>query len=166
MSDSTAYSFPAYRTVEWIADIIDSQFCFPSVLANVDLTPDYMTASASAVVYKTKSEAAKEQIRRALFRHSLFKIQNAEVTFSCKEKRSLLRVVASPGSISGKAFDIFSKEEAMKFLSEEVWTVDRCGSQRDYFVRYYREGKDGFSTRVIPASFGDKLALLRYYFSS
>ena len=171
MSTPSGFSFPAFRSAEWINDLIDNHVCFPSVLQTVDLTPDYMTSSGSASLYKTKSSAAREQIRRALFRHSLFKIQNAEVTYaSCSDPRTLLDVTLtknqdSGGSISGRLFDLVCKETSTSFIAEELWAVDRCGSRREYLVRYYREGKDGFSTRVIPNSLLDKFALVRYYFS-
>lgn len=172
MSFPPVFRFPAFRSAEWINDLIDNHVCFPSVLQTVDLTPDYMTSSGSAALYKTKSSAAREQIRRALFRHSLFKIQNAEVTYaSCSDQRTLLDVVSLTnnqdlgGSVSGRLFDLVCKETSTKFIAEELWTVDRCGSKREYLVRYYREGKDGFSTRVIPNSLLDKFALMRYYFS-
>ena len=166
----TEYTFPAFRTAEWIKELIDSQYCFPGILEHVDLTPEYMASTSSAALFKTKSLAAKEQIRRALFRHSLFKIQNTEVTFvSCKDPRILLEVSSSTREGEGwsaKLIDRFLNEKTTQFVSQELWTVDRCGSPREYAVRYYREGPDGFRTRVIPRSVVDKVGLLRYYFSS
>ncbi|CAD7922306.1 unnamed protein product [Amoebophrya sp. A25] len=52
----------------------------------------------------------------------------------------------------------------VEFLREEFWTVDRCGQERDYRVRYYREaGGDGFTTAVWPKKMRDKVALLYYH---
>jgi hypothetical protein len=62
--------------------------------------------------------------------------------------------------------DKITNPDTQKILSEELWKIDRCGSQRQYFVRYYREGDDGFSTRVFPGMFGDKIGMLKYYFST
>jgi hypothetical protein len=63
-------------------------------------------------------------------------------------------------------FDRIINPESQKLVSEEIWKIDRCGSERDYFVRYYREGDDGFSTRVFPGNFMDKIGMLRYYFGT
>jgi len=136
------------------------------VLKDVDLTPEYMANNPTANLYRNKAAAAKDQIRRALFRHALFKIQNIEVTSSCRDERvlsSISRVGTS--SIFRDTLDSISNPESQKILSEELWTIKRCGYFREYFVRYYREGDDGFSTRVFPKQMMDKIGMMRYYFS-
>ena len=163
----TTFVFPQFRSEAWIRTLIDSQYAHPGVLRDVDLTPQYMANCAAAALYKSKSAATIEQIRRALFRHALFKIQNAEVTTaSCSKDRILESIEKVPNpQWTHSLLDKLVLEENTKFIAEEVWKVDRCGSPREYFVRYYREGEDGFSTRVLPGRFFDRLGLLRYYFS-
>lgn len=162
------FVFPHFRTAEWISSLIDSQYCHPDVLLNVDLTPTYMAQNPAAGLYIAKSNAAKEQIRRTLFRHALFKIQNVEVTkSSCLEHRSLLSVESANGNTTHSLWDkaLGVSPETTKLIAQELWTIDRCGSKRPYWVRYYKEGDDGFSTRIIPDKFLDKIAMLRFYLS-
>ena len=48
-------------------------------------------------------------------------------------------------------------------MREELWKVDRCGVDHEYKVRYYREPcGDGFSNIVVPQSFQDKLAWIKF----
>jgi hypothetical protein len=162
-----AFSFPQYRSEDWLKILLESGYSHPEVLSGVDLTPEYMAANPSAALYRNKSLAAKEQIKRTLFRHALFKIQNIEVVDgSCKSDRILLGVRQSTeSSLSARVMDKISNHESTRFVCEEMWTINRCGKDREYAVRYYREGDDGFSTRVVPVSFSDKINMLRYYFS-
>lgn len=161
------FEFPAFRSEAWIQQLIGSLFCPSEVLANADLTPAYMASNPSAALYKSKANEAKEQIRRALFRHSLFKIQNVEVTdSSCRIDRVVKSIaLASSGSLSGLIMDVLAKDKESTFFREEIWTVDRCGTDHQYAVRYYREGADGFSSRVVPLGLMDKIAMMRFYFS-
>jgi hypothetical protein len=147
--------FPPFRSEEWIKSLIESQTCPEEVLSGIDLTPKYMRDNPAAGLYPEKVAATKESIRRALFRHSLFKIQNIEVTVeSCGADRAILSIAAT------KSW--FNWETP---VTEELWKVDRCGSVREYTVKYYSEGDDGFSTKVVPRAVGDKIRMLRYYFS-
>ena len=161
------FTFPQFRSEAWIRSLLESQYCHPAVLADVDLTPEYMASNPSAALYKNKSNMAKEQIRRALFRHALFKVQNVEVTDStCKDDRVLTEIVrTTQESFFSTSVDRLVNDEGTKFVSEEVWNIQRCGEPVQYSVRYYREGNDGFSTRVVPHSFLGKIGMLRYYFS-
>ena len=161
------FSFPQFRSEDWLKSLVDSGYSHPDVLSEVDLTPEYMASNPSAALYRNKSSAAKEQIRRTLFRHALFKIQNVEVVDgNCKSDRILSCVrKSSENSISGQVMDKILNHETTRFLSEEIWTINRCGKDRQYAVRYYREGNDGFSTRIVPMSLLDKINMLRYYFS-
>ena len=161
------FEFPAFRSDDWIKQLVASLYCPPEVLASADLTPEYMATNPSAALYKNKATEAKEQIRRALFRHSLFKIQNVEVTdSSCRIDRVMKSIVSgSPNSYSGQLMDLAAKDKESKFMLEEIWTIDRCGTDHKYAVRYYREGADGFSARVVPLGFMDKIAMMRFYFT-
>jgi hypothetical protein len=165
---SSQFKFPAFRTTEWLNSLIDSLYVFPSVLANIDLTPEYMANNPTANLYRAKAAAAREQIRRALFRHALFKIQNIEVTFeNCREDRQLLSVQqVSHQSFLRNGWDKIMNPESQQLVSEELWTIDRCEKKRVYLVRYFKEGDDGFSTRVVPRNIIDAIGMFRYYFTS
>lgn len=162
-----SFAFPAFRSEEWIRSLL--VYCHPDVLSGVDLTPKYMEASPSAGLYISKANGAKEQIRRTLFRHAIFKIQNVEVTDrSCTTDRYLTSVNASPAGpaqrVRSALIDLWT-DNSSRLISEEIWNIDRCGSNRPYYVRYYREGDDGFSTRVVPQKVSDIFGMLRFYFS-
>ena len=167
MEEEKKFHFPAFRTPQWISSLIDSLYVHPRILKDIDLTPEYMANNATANLYRNKTAAAKEQIRRALFRHALFKIQNIEVTFDCREDRVLESVEkVATQSFVRDGWDRVMNPESQKLLLEEVWTIDRCSKKREYLVRYYKEGDDGFSTRVIPRSFLDMVGMFRFYFTS
>ena len=166
MMEDSKFPFPAFRSDEWLKSLINSLYVYPRVLENVDLTPEYMANNATATLYRNKAAAAKEQIRRALFRHALFKIQNIEVTFSCREDRVLESVEkVIEGSFLRDSWDKVMNPESQKLVQEELWTIDRCEKKQQYFVRYYKEGDDGYSTRVVPRSIADLVGMFRFYFS-
>jgi hypothetical protein len=159
------WTFPAFRSDEWVKTLINTETCPEEILKGIDLTPGYMASNPAAALYLNKSKETREQIRRALFRYALFKIQNVEVSHECRADRALVSVGKGPGSLVRDMIDRVMNEDSTKLVSEEIWNVDRCGSNRSYAVRYYREGADGFSTKVFPVRFLDKIAMLRYYFS-
>ncbi len=128
-------------------------------LVNVDLQPEHMQRFPSAHLFAKKASDIKDQMRRALFRQALYKIQNVEVTDSCQANRKLLSVEAQTHSDLTTWF--LSRET---ILRQELWTIDRCGKPIEYQVTFRREGGDGFSTQVIPKAFSDKLRLLRFYY--
>jgi hypothetical protein len=160
------FRFPAYRSADWLKDLVDSLYVHPRVLFGVDITPEYMANNSTAALYRNRADAAREQIRRALFRHALFKIQNIEVTFDCRDDRILESVDKVDRSVIRDTWDRLMNPESQKLLSEELWTIDRCEKKRKYLVRYYREGDDGFSTRVVPRSLVDGIGMFRFYFNS
>lgn len=161
------WSFPAFRSDLWVQGLVDNHVCPPEVLKGVDMTPDYMASNPSAALYVNKARETREQIRRALFRHALFKVQNVEVTTDCKLDRQLVSITANRAdqSLLRNSLDAIFNDESSKLVSEEIWNVERCGSVRPYAVRYYKEGADGFSTKVFPIKFLDQIAMIRYYFS-
>jgi len=109
-----------------------------------------------------------EQIRSSLFRQALFKIQNVEVTHlgKCREPRILKQIVSNPKPfLFARAVDWYSLQDDTKLMSEELWTVDRCGQTADFHVRFYKEGGDGFSVGVLPKKFQDMLRLLWFNLS-
>ncbi|CAE7940611.1 unnamed protein product [Symbiodinium necroappetens] len=126
-----------------------------------------MASFPTVGLYPGKVRQVRDQIRTALFRQALFKVQNVEVTYldECKDARVLKRIVksASP-SLLGRMLDLRNPKD-VAVLREELWTVDRCGQGADYKVRYYKEGGDGFSASVLPTSPKDCWRALRFYFS-
>jgi len=166
MTTGHGIKFPAYRSDDWVRKIVADHLCPSELLQGVDLTPNYMASNQSAALYANKARETREQIKRALFRHALFKVQNVEVTDACRVDRILNSVSPFSGtSISRDLMDKFSNEQTTKIIHEEIWEIDRCGSNRQYAVRYYREGDDGFSAKVFPVKMSDKIAMLRYYLS-
>jgi hypothetical protein len=158
--------FPAFRSDEWIQQIIAEQWCPPEVLKGVDLTTAYMAANPSAAIYVKKADETKEQMKRALFRHSLFKVQNIEVTSDCRSDRILRSIGPNMGGSFSRDFvDKLTNPDSTKKIHEEIWEVERCGSVHEYAVRFYREGDDGFSTKVFPLNWKDKYAMFKFYFS-
>ncbi|KAF4699607.1 hypothetical protein FOZ63_019521, partial [Perkinsus olseni] len=109
----------------------------------------------------------KDQIKRALFRHCLFKIQNVEVQTlqkECEEKSRWLDEIrhlsdADTNWVTWAATKKFTRrnKEPFSILRKERWTIRRCGNPVPYDVIYFREGGDGFSTRVIPVRWMDRL---------
>ncbi|KAF8821564.1 hypothetical protein IE077_001860 [Cardiosporidium cionae] len=179
--------FPAYRSEEWlrqqlnepqnkeISDIVSndplqqkiskpSLVAPPQVLQGVRLSPAYMYTFETIGMYPKKVESVRQSIRDSLFRQSLFKVQNVEVMYidSCRANRVLKKIVATENRMQWPTF--FNNNSTL--LHEELWTVDRCGVDTHYRVRYYMEGDNGFSSRVIPCGIRDKWNSLKYYFSS
>eukprot|EP00929_Paragymnodinium_shiwhaense_P063151 TRINITY_DN31568_c0_g1_i1.p1 TRINITY_DN31568_c0_g1~~TRINITY_DN31568_c0_g1_i1.p1 ORF type:complete len:196 (-),score=38.35 TRINITY_DN31568_c0_g1_i1:253-840(-) len=160
-------SFPAFRSEAWIRATFDKLRAPAAVLRGVDLTPTYMLTFPSVGYYPNKVAHAKEEIRTALFRQALSKVQNVEVTYmeECKESRILENVVArEQSSVLGSAFDMGNPKD-VQFVTEELWSVNRCGHNADYYVRYYREGENGFSASVVPTGVKDMWRSLQYYWS-
>ncbi len=167
-SHMALFEFPAYRSQEWLDWMVASAYFPPDMLRKADITPAYMAANPTAGLYRAKTDETFRQIRRALFRHALFKIQNVEVATSCADKLRTLVSIEPNEKIPHNWIDWLggTVAEGQKFFTEETWTVERCGQEQKYFVRYYREGGDGFSTRVLPGSWWDRVQMMRYYFGS
>ncbi|CAK0819227.1 unnamed protein product [Prorocentrum cordatum] len=101
-------SFPAFRSEEWIRTEFDRLRAPTSVLEGVGLNPQFMTDFPSVGLYPTKVAQVQEQIRTALFRQALFKVQNVEVTHleDCRDDRLLQRVAGrAGGSLAGRLLD-------------------------------------------------------------
>uniref|UniRef100_A0A7S4Q5T9 Uncharacterized protein n=1 Tax=Alexandrium monilatum TaxID=311494 RepID=A0A7S4Q5T9_9DINO len=135
------FSFPAYRSEEWIRSEFDRIRAPPEALQGADISPSYMTSFPTVNLYPGKVAQVREQIRTALFRQALFKVQNVEVTYldECPD---------------------------VELMREELWTVDRCGHSAEYNVRYYKEGGDGYSATVLPEGLRDRWRALQYYYFS
>ncbi|CAE8609590.1 unnamed protein product, partial [Polarella glacialis] len=160
--------FPAFRSEKWIKAEFDKLKAPSILLDGVSLQPAYMTAYPTVGLYPAKVKQVREQIKTALFRQALFKIQNVEVTYmeECKDARVLQRIVQNQSSsIAGRLLDLRNPKD-VELMREELWTVDRCGQGASYFVRYYKEGGDGYSASVLPNSPRDMWNAFRFYWSS
>ncbi|KAF4670671.1 hypothetical protein FOZ61_009514 [Perkinsus olseni] len=159
--------FPAYRDKKWISKIMEGSRLPGEVLEDTDITPEYLSKDPTAALFTSKVANVKDQIKRALFRHCLFKIQNVEVQTlqkECGEKSRWLDEIrrlsdADTNWVTWAATKKFTRrnKEPFSILRKERWTIRRCGSPVPYDVIYFREGGDGFSTRVIPVRWMDRL---------
>eukprot|EP00440_Ansanella_granifera_P065245 gb/GFBE01070754.1/.p1 GENE.gb/GFBE01070754.1/~~gb/GFBE01070754.1/.p1 ORF type:complete len:181 (+),score=25.01 gb/GFBE01070754.1/:1-543(+) len=159
--------FPGFRSEKWIKAEFDKLRAPECVLEGCDLQPEYMTAYPTVGLYPGKVRQVRDQMKSALFRQALFKIQNVEVTYmdECRDARVLRRIVQGEGSsLAGRLLDMRNPKD-VHLIREELWSVDRCGVGADYNVRYYKEGGDGFSSSVLPMSFMDRYRALRFYLS-
>ncbi|KAF4690844.1 hypothetical protein FOZ60_016816 [Perkinsus olseni] len=144
------------------------------VLEDTDITPEYLSKDPTAALFTSKVANVKDQIKRALFRHCLFKIQNVEVQTlqkECEEKSRWLDEIrhlsdADTNWVTWAATKKFTRrnKEPFSILRKERWTIRRCGSPVPYDVIYFREGGDGFSTRVIPVRWMDRLRGVYFYY--
>ncbi|ORM41238.1 uncharacterized protein BXIN_0894 [Babesia sp. Xinjiang] len=155
------FSFPAYRSAEWL-ERHRLMSAVPGCLVNVAIEPKSLGSYAYVRAYELKAEKVRAEIRDALFRQALFKVQNIEVVASkkCPNDRVLLQITKK--ARRWPAVDLLRKNA---LISEEVWHLDRCGSIQRYKVRYYREGDDGFRCKVYPTSLENFLNFIRYYLS-
>mmetsp|Transcript_33641 Transcript_33641/g.78631 ORF Transcript_33641/g.78631 Transcript_33641/m.78631 type:complete len:178 (-) Transcript_33641:13-546(-) len=161
-------AFPAFRSPEWIKSDFEKIKAPPEILDGVDLSPQYMTNTPNLNLYQDKVRHVRQQIRNALFRQALFRIQNVEVTYldECKDLRVIKNIVENKRfSLSGKITD-WQHPKDVDFLRDELWTVDRCGQSADYSVRYYKEGSDGFSTIVLPQGLRDRWRWIKFHYIS
>lgn len=152
--------FPPFRSEEWIREFYDKGEAHPKSLKGVELSPQYMLEFESIGLYKPKVDAVKEQLRVALFRQALFKVQNVEVTFmeKCKANRFIKDITYSEKPIWNP---LQSSENPL--LREEIWTIDRCGTDVNYRVRFLKEGENGFNSEVWPTRPTEMLAMAKYY---
>eukprot|EP00928_Gymnodinium_smaydae_P016187 TRINITY_DN1603_c0_g1_i3.p1 TRINITY_DN1603_c0_g1~~TRINITY_DN1603_c0_g1_i3.p1 ORF type:complete len:217 (+),score=34.02 TRINITY_DN1603_c0_g1_i3:80-652(+) len=167
-SSSGLAVFPAFRSEEWIKTEFDKIHAPAAVLDGVDISPQTMFTFPTVNMFPGKVAQVREQIKTALYRQVLFKVQNVEVTYmdECREDRILRNVAArSPNLLMSKFLD-YGNPADVTAMQDEVWTVDRCGRHADYHVRYYKEGADGYSATVWPAGIKDMYRAFQYnYFS-
>ena len=162
MASSAAFEFPAYRSSEWMR----LPLCPPAlVLQHANLHPKHMQYFPNNALYEAKAATVREQIRTALFRQALYKVQNVEVlTTDCPENsRLLLSVQSQPPSPA--SFWWTQSSESRALIRDELWHIQRCAHLPPvhYQVRYYAEGDgDGFSVEVEPRSWADRLRAFRF----
>mmetsp|Transcript_106362 Transcript_106362/g.184946 ORF Transcript_106362/g.184946 Transcript_106362/m.184946 type:complete len:185 (+) Transcript_106362:46-600(+) len=165
-SAASTVAFPAFRSEKWIKTEFDKIRPPSEVLHGTDLTPAYMANYPTAGLFPGKVAQVREQIRTALFRQALFKVQNVEVTYmeECRDPRVIMQIAASnQRSLLGNAIDWWNNPKDVEMIRDELWSIDRCGHSADYSVRYYKEGADGFSSFVRPTGVRDTWNALRYY---
>lgn len=176
MGEQSGFKFPCFRSDKWLGTIMDGALPLPTgVMENMDITPDYMARWPTANLFPAKMKETKEKMRRMLFRQALFKIQNVEVTQmeTCKSLRTLKEVTNHMmNPTSGRMLmDSWEGRETGECLKSERWTVDRCGTDVMYDIRYYKEkgvdgAYDGYSTTVTPVGLRDKCYAAYYYAST
>lgn len=145
--------------------VLQPSFFVPvQMLSGVTLSPAWMKAYETVNHFKARQKAVQEEIRRALFRQALFKIQNVEVMYmkKCPSNRVLLGIhsVEHPTNLP------YLRPKGVDLLKEELWWVQRCHSVAKYTVRYYTEGENGYSCQVWPRSFLDWVQQIRYYYTA
>ncbi|EER08936.1 conserved hypothetical protein [Perkinsus marinus ATCC 50983] len=127
--------FPAYRDKRWITKIMKGFQMPDGVLDDTDITPDYLSKDPTAGFFTSKVANVKDQIKRALFRHCLFKIQNVEVQTlqkECEEKSRWLEGVrhlsdTDTNWVTWAATKKFTRRDKDPFtvLRKERWTIRR-----------------------------------------
>lgn len=159
--NSSSFSFPAYRSEDWL----EQNRLMPAVeecLSGITIQPKSLMQYSHIRAYEAKAANVRRELRNALFRQALFKIQNIEVASlrKCKQPR-ILREIRKVDGTSYISNFLTGKET----LSKEIWLVDRCGYSQYYKVVYYSEGGDGFYCKVYPRSMENFVNYLRYYMS-
>ena len=156
------FEFPAFRSTKWMELMSSSGMTPPDeTLKDVSLHPQHMERFPSEHLFAKKASRVRGQIRRALFKQALFKIQNVEVIDNCTATRKILSVKEAPK----RQFDFWAlfDPSTASVMRDELWEIDRCGVGVMYRVRYMREDGDGFSTRVIPESWSDRFKLVKFF---
>eukprot|EP00375_Theileria_parva_P000866 XP_763536.1 hypothetical protein [Theileria parva strain Muguga] len=125
--------FPPFRSQGWLEENRTLKAVEPS-LCDVSIQPKGLLNYSHVKAYEIKANSVRKEIRNALFRQALFKIQNIEVISykDCKNDRLLIDI-----SKTEKPFQFFGflkNKTDNSLLSEEIWTVDRCGAPQKYRV--------------------------------
>ncbi|CDR98120.1 hypothetical protein, conserved [Babesia bigemina] len=123
-------SFPAYRSVEWL----ENHRLMPAphgCLDHLTINPQSLSNYAHIRAYEVKANAVRTEIRNALFRQALFKIQNIEVLADnkCKKDRILRQIIKK-----AQPWFACSILKNKSIISEDIWQIDRCGSVQNYSV--------------------------------
>jgi hypothetical protein len=151
---SRMFEFPALRTAAWMNSkaIVDT----PSeIFTAIAFDPEFMLNFPSIHLYAKKAEAVRTDIKRTLFKHAIYQIQNVEVQRAeCDTPRKLIASINADSRLENYLND--------SLMRQEVWTIDRCGVPVQYSVKVYKEGADGFSVKVKPKNFKDKWLQLKF----
>ncbi|XP_955204.1 uncharacterized protein TA04945 [Theileria annulata] len=125
--------FPPFRSQEWLEENKTLKAVEPS-LCDVSIQPRGLLNYSHVKAYEIKANSVRKEIRNALFRQALFKIQNIEVISYkyCKNDRLLTDISKTDKPLHLLGFLRNKKDNPL--LSEEIWTVDRCGAPQKYRV--------------------------------
>ncbi|SCN12731.1 conserved Plasmodium protein, unknown function [Plasmodium malariae] len=131
----------------------------PDEFLNVHFRPEFLKNYEHTINFEQKAEQVIRQIKSALFRQAIYKIQNVEVVamHECKEDRVLEKIKRVTG------YENF-KMSTSKILCDEIWTIKRCKKEISYWVRCYEQDKNGYSLSVIPTSIISIFYFFKYYY--
>ncbi|KYN98853.1 hypothetical protein PGSY75_1121200 [Plasmodium gaboni] len=152
------FKFPCFRDKKWIQEK-GTNMQYPHEFLNVHFRPDFLKNYEHTKDFEKKIEHVINQIKTALFRQAIYKIQNVEVVamHECKDDRVLEKIQQINGYKNIKLGD-------KKVLCDEIWTVKRCDKKFSYWIRYYEEDKNGYSLSVLPTQLKNIYYFLKYYY--
>ncbi|SBT77092.1 conserved Plasmodium protein, unknown function [Plasmodium ovale] len=150
--------FPCFRDKKWIKEN-GANMKHPDEFLNVQFRPEFLKNYEHTVNFEKRAEQVTQQIKAALFRQAIYKVQNVEVMAmqECKEERVLEKIRRVLGYENVK----FSSQNV---LCDELWTIRRCNKRFSYWIRYYEQDKNGYSLSVTPLHIKNIFYLLKYYY--
>ncbi|GAW80980.1 hypothetical protein, conserved [Plasmodium gonderi] len=152
------FTFPCFRDKKWMKEN-GTNMKYPETFLNVHFRPEFLRNYEHTANFEKKAEQVIKQIKSALFRQAIYKIQNIEVVSmnECKEDRVLENIKKVKG------YEDF-KISNSKVLTDELWTVKRCDKKIFYWVRYYEQDKNGYSLSIMPTQVKNIFCFLKYYY--
>ncbi|VWU50353.1 conserved protein, unknown function [Hepatocystis sp. ex Piliocolobus tephrosceles] len=152
------FKFPCFRDKKWMEEN-GTNLKYPDEFLNVYFRPEFLKSYQHTTTYEEKIKHVIKQIKSALFRQAIYKIQNVEVLamHECKEERVLEKIRKVEGFEKLKISN-------SKILLDELWTINRCNKKFSYWVRYYEQDKNGYSLSVIPLHIKNIFYLFKYYY--
>ncbi|GAB66487.1 hypothetical protein PCYB_092720 [Plasmodium cynomolgi strain B] len=152
------FTFPCFRDKKWMKEN-GSNMKYPDAFLNVNFRPQFLRNYEHTVNFEERADQVIRQIKSALFRQAIYKIQNVEVVamHECKEDRVLESITKVKGYEKIKL-------QSSKVLSDELWTIKRCDRKMSYWVRYYEQDQNGYSLSIMPTQVRNILGFLKYYY--
>lgn len=150
--------FPCFRDKEWMQKN-ESNLKYPDEFLKVSFRPEFLKNYENVKNFEEKVEYVIRQIKTALFRQAIYKIQNIEVLAmgECKEDRVLEKIKQMKG------YNNF-KLTTNKIISDELWTVKRCKRNMYYWVRSYEQDKNGYSLSIFPLQIKNIFYYFKFYY--
>ncbi|CXI43784.1 conserved Plasmodium protein, unknown function [Plasmodium berghei] len=152
------YKFPCFRDKTWMKEN-GGNMNYPDEFFNVDFCPEFLKNYEHIVNFQEKIDQIIKQIKSALFRQAIYKIQNIEVLAmnECKEDRVLENIKPIIGY---EKFKITNST----ILRDELWRIKRCNQHFLYWVRYYEQDKNGYSLSIMPMHIKNIFKFFKYYY--
>ncbi|CRG96260.1 conserved Plasmodium protein, unknown function [Plasmodium gallinaceum] len=152
------FTFPCFRDKKWMKQN-GTNMKYPDEFFNVQFRPDFLRYYEHTINFEEKVKHVIDQIKSALFRQAIYKIQNIEVMAmnECKEDRVLEKIKKIKG------YENF-KISNSKILCDEIWTIKRCNKKISYWVRYYEQDKNGYSLSIMPTQIKNIFYFFKYYY--